>query len=501
MVEKHSQLPRARLPLVDGSWITEGKIFLLRDGRVGFTYPFLKQNYKDIASWYGWLDSHAPILGRCITAFRVKGESSAWGNTLGGELIIWLAEDVIKIAEFRKDSQKHVPTGRRGTWIGEKTNMWQDDEYSICLDDQLLASSFRDMDGFFSPSQAYCSRLRDKPHHVLGNRPARSVVFVKPNGYPIKLTCFEDCSKIVLWERERRRKIIENPPQAPPGWKDKGGLALHLGVRTSAELFALSHALAEFVSEHPNQVCRVERIGRSNIIYEKLFVDPHAFQKWKGPRTLCEIAETRIQKTRRELESGAKIGKRRRKAILFLYFVLTTGKYGPRIFKRFLRNPPVGKQLKPCPPVALEELFVWAGKAIRRGRYNPSSLLKSAKKFCGAKSIRLEGKSHWFFPSPVTIPAELVASGQGDEQAAARVRGSNAATKPKKNRHGPDKAELTLEIGQQCYEGLRKEKRIVIASRIKRQYDRPRFSESQVSIYASRYAKEAKKPWPLSEKG
>ncbi|SRR5579883_1698639 len=86
----------------------------------------------------------------------------------------------------------------------------------------------------------------------------------------------------------------------------------------------------------------------------------------------------------------------------------------------------------------------------------------------------------------------VIASAAQDEDT--RMQGIEA---PPRRRRGPRRLQQTLDIGELCYRLLSQDVlRRIIAERVRDRFDRV-MSESDVTTYARRYAKDVGKPWPV----
>jgi hypothetical protein len=466
------------LPEANGAWLGD-HIFQTSDKTICFDFSYLKANYSGVccALWRQWLKRPNLDLGRTLRAYKAPGGPSSVRGHPGGAKrarIVWVQEDVEAAARRWTDHKaRRMPPAYPGSWLSEA--LWQDKEFGVCARDSYISEHI-------GRGHSQITNLRRRPHPALdpavnsGRPRCRRVPSMNGRGLS-HVSCLEDIDKIAAWNRERERQLVSQA--VPVGWKHRAQLAQALCLTGTEARLDLRFALLAFRTEHPNSAVEGARKQRvKNSLFRVWYYDPESFKCWLGARSIKEAAAAF------KPPSGRRAQARLDRAVRFLQFVLTSGKFTRRTFGRFLAEPPTAP-LQPCAPVPSTDLYAWArvdGIGV--------TLLRKARGMAGAKRFR-KGyplQAYWYLPSPVLPPNPITSAAE-----------KNGEARDKKRGQGRPRTKLATDLGRFCYEQLaagtlrRKTIRDMVATKFKR----PLFAEADVTIYARRYAEAEGNPWPV----
>jgi hypothetical protein len=395
---------------------------------------------------------------------------------------VWvlLQSDVEQIVRRRTEAQagKTDPAGT-GRWIAEGVFQLTRDvpdkglrDGELLLRDRALAAASgltyhmaghwrRHRHPALEPS-ANGGRLRHLEVPKPRDRRGTAVVFVSSQA---------DWDKIVAW----RQRV----PQETGGGAACRETAVELARRLKLRrdrwgLFDLRTVLRQFRREAPAGArLTTRRDAPRNRAIEEYRYDPVAFVAWLGGRDVRALA-LELRRTETPEHAARREGKLR-KAVAFLQFVLTRGRYSARLLGRFLAHPPAGQTLHPCAGVPAVDILRWAREAGIDG------LVYEARKALPVEYRRRgnRGPYVWRLTAPVVIPVAA--------RPAAFVGGS--AGKPK-NPGGRPVSERAERVQRHCYEGYTRGDKLSsvrAAARLFGEQVAPK-QDGHVTTYARRYA-------------
>jgi hypothetical protein len=394
-------LSTARTTVAVGKWLADG-IFQTPDRKLWFTIAYLKLRYKSIywSMWYDWMERACPDLDPAINDGRINTLPAECDS--GGTGTVWSQEDADSILARREQGEsglraRRTPPGADGQWLSD--DLFQHREIGIMARDKKLAE-------LCNTAASGPGRWRRKRHPALdpnvndGKLRSIEVAPLAPRSggwgrRRVPVSSLDDYQAITKWKNEQD----QIPGQAPAGWKTAKELWTSLNIRSQDERMALSFALRSFRSEHPESAERDRKPDTArNRVHRPWRYDDRAFVRWLAGRTLEEVAASERRKSTKTKEE------RLRKTGLFIFFILTHGRYSAKLWQKFLANPPYGKELPSAGLVLANDGKAWAKEA---GLPN-TKLLKKAKKAVGVqytvKGFGPGHKTYWSLPAPVVIP-------------------------------------------------------------------------------------------------
>jgi hypothetical protein len=303
--------------------------------------------------------------------------------------------------------------GNRGKWIEQDVIFQANDGTLYFIDEKILTEAREAGDelSIMAPSDWRCNG-----HPALGRKAEHFLVTKVSAGKgraSVAVTAQKDVETILAWRK--RKKDRAAVARTPKGWQTRNELCTRYGIkdanRASDNSISFSIVLRIFRDECPESASQVETwVAKRNCSFSQWHFDPAAFDRWLNGRSYVELAKDhRRAKTPQVL---AREQKRLDYAVRFLQYVLTRGAYHPRLFRRFLRKPPIGRILEPFPEGLriggrkLDEansIRAWAksaGISIGCGRNleRAAGLLK-VESFSRA----FQGPHYWRLRSPITV--------------------------------------------------------------------------------------------------
>jgi hypothetical protein len=414
------------LPKTSGEWLSDG-IFQIGpgstyEGKLCFDIDQLEKRFPWVGryNWYRWLRGANPDTGSAFRAFLVPNPNRAdpAGGNRTENVLVWLQQDAKSAADARASSGHRVRfEAFSGEWLNEE--LWQDDEFGTGGRDNYLARRLKRSAPFFG-------YWRDHPHPALdpkvnGGKPRFRQVPGQDPRHPHKIyvSCLEDFKKIIAWDDEEERRAAA--VTIPSHWRTAKEIAADRNITKVKGKIYLSAVLKEFRRKNP--VAAMDRKERSsrNQLRSTAVYDPEAFDHWLAGRSIRTVAAalvgTNLARERRRLQ----------KAVRFLQFVLTQGRYGSRAFKQFLKNPP-STMIQPSPPILKDTVLHWsklAGVELQKA-------LKEAKKIVGVKhqfvGFGSDLQSFWFLEGPISVRA--VNQDAGNAQSVSESQSSDAEVPP-----------------------------------------------------------------------
>ncbi len=436
----------ASLPHADGKWIARG-VFQTSGGEICFKIGHLLTHYKvglrppsARQFWYGLLQKPCPDLdpgvnGGKARAYNVRGEC----RRKNGRVIVLAQGDVEKVIARRVDREKRreSPSGS-GRWLVNDLIFQRTDGVLFYTEGQCkaVAEDAGDPIG----SDGTLSELRRRG--VLGWMDVPKVNR-GPGQRTLAVSSQKDFERYLSGRREQRERA--RGTVAPAGWLTQDGMYKLAGIEdrraesASEEVIDLTKdcgvVLRRFRRECPASAAQISKWSKKqNRCFQVWHYDPAAFLRWLDGRDLRALASA--ERGARPPQYEARARKRLHHAVRFLEFVLTRGRYSPRAFARFLRRPPVGQTLQPCPPVRSRDIMEWA-KAAGVGKSGRGGMLYQAKRALKVKHLRRLPVC-WWLTGPITIEASefdapAVAGGNGSGAPARKAEG-DGATRVKRQR-------------------------------------------------------------------
>jgi hypothetical protein len=392
---------------VEGQWV--GPFFQASDRELWFPYGYLIEKYKEVvppSKWYHWRTHSCADLDQdtnegkihCIFVPNPKGP---------GWVLVWCQADVDKIVERRMDiTKRKADPGGRGQWLNDDIfQITCDDEERglhkgelFCRDEWLAAHA--------NVSDTVPGHWRRHSHSALDQRvnggrlrklrvPKRGQHKPGPGTMPVIVSSLSDWDTIIQTEQRQQGQA----PAARAG-ATCNELAQCIGLAPAKRrgMVDLGTVLKRFRAERPQGAWQVQTWNRkANHAMHGWRYDAAAFVDWLAGRNVGELAASL-----RSASASSRTHRRVQKAVAFLQFVLTHGRYTPILFRRFLYDPPHGRTLPPFGDVRFTDIRRWGGN-------------EGIRVWCLREAMKLlpiawhhkgfQGSSYWRLTEPVIITA------------------------------------------------------------------------------------------------
>ncbi len=489
-----------------GEWIQDGLVWQ-QGGLLYFSRRYLAQKHSAVVNpnlWARWVGQPCSDLDPSLNGGRLRSLTvrSQDGRPGKKELLVYAQPDVNQVIRRRTDMKaREADPAQRGEWLDDNLFQLTRDVPEmgfkagevLCRDDKLATDAgVSDMTPVYWRRHAHPNldpavnggRLRwldvPKQHRSRGGRSTVPV------------------SSRSDWKTIMAARIGQQQTgNALPRGRTAAEVAQHFGLNydDKGQRIGLSFVLRKLRDEFPAAAQQTRRWDDvHNQSREVWHYDLAAIRKWLGKRTIHAVAaelrrvETPRVKGRRD--------RRLRKAVAFLQFVLTQGRWGPRAFQHFLSHPLAGVELTPCEGVPPPVVKQWAKEA------GVAKQLWDAKKTLPIVTVREglpKGQSLWRLTEPVVIPEAVAAATTEQNAPAASVSGTEAPRKAVAARAtgGRPPDERTQAIHRFCYEKYVTDGKgaSTVMAMANKQFGANTIKDnSVVRLYARRYAAKHKLP-------
>jgi hypothetical protein len=446
-----------------GRWLTKGLIWQGEDGRLSFTANYLEQDERYGAvrrsSWFKWATEYpCPQLDTkendgFIHSLLIEAD-------VHSPIRVFLQDDANEIVGRLTDpAARGTDPGGYGRWLTDDIFELRHPVPEKCLAARELLCRDEYLSEKMGVTTVTIGGWRERGHAAIPKSVfegrLRFLRITRPPGLrrgpgTVVVSSLSDADKIHEWRQEQR--------QLANGAERGGGctnfeLAGHFGLnlRSTQDARELNLVLVAFRKDVPDATWENARWDDvKNRPLKKRLYDKTKLIRWLNGRTVRAVAiELKHIETPRTKRLRAK---HLQYATNFLIFVLTRGRWSPRAFGNFVRNLPVGKQLKPCDGVSAGDVMRWA----RMADVGMQNLLDAAKKLpiVRTKAGLPRGRCVWRLPEPVVVPAPPIpdpdSNGQGPTASAAKVQGHSPT--PHRFRRTNKR---TLDMYRYCYEEYR----------------------------------------------
>lgn len=391
-----------------GEWIEKSLVWQT-DGLLYFTRRYLERpEYASVVSpmmWQKWVDAPCTDLDPRVNGGRIRHVRLNWRK--GQDVFAYLQADVKEIIRRRTDAKaRTTDPAEYGEWLNDQLFQLTRDVPDmklrsgeiLCRDDKLAdEAGVSDMTPVYWRRYAHAKldpainegKLRSLRVPKLGRS--------KGGRHTVPVSSRTDWKKIMADRLQRRQQALSRPASGQTA--EEIATELHVEYDDKSQRLALSFVLRSFREQVPNAAHETTVWSNDhNQARTEWRYDLAPLRGWLGKRSVQNVAEElRRLETPRVKERRQR---RLRKAVAFLQFVLTEGKWRPRAFQHFLASPPFGKELRPCEGVPSDDIKRWArdaGVSIH--------LLWAAKKALPIGWSRLApGQTSWRLTELVKMP-------------------------------------------------------------------------------------------------